>query len=150
MSLVSWPHGVPSITLSRSPVVGCAPCHPARTACSGPSTKTRQEKHHKRDFCAWTLRQPAAVEHPRIELTSTVFWKPSARSDADRWCCKMLSIKVSTLFISEVSLLLGTRLCSLQDLNFILRPIQYLPPFLELMKGKRHTGCIILCFSSVL
>lgn len=109
--------------------------------------KTRQEKHHARDFCAWTLRQPAAVASPG-ELTSTVFWDP-AHVRMQTVDVEMLSIKVSTLFISEVSLCLGHG-SVLQDLNFILRPIQYLPPFLGLMKGKEHTGCIILCFSSVL
>ena len=64
----------------------------------------------RRDFHAWTLCQPAAVGTSPDELTSTVFWDP-AHVRMQTVDVEMLSVKVSTLFISEVSLLLGTWLC---------------------------------------
>lgn len=83
---------------------------PCRTACSGPSSKLDRRDTRRRDFRAWTLCQPAAVGTSPDELTSTVLWNP-AHVRMQTVDVEMLSVKVSTLFISELSLLLGTRLC---------------------------------------
>lgn len=84
----------------------------------------------RRDFCAQSS-QPAAGAPPCGESYSTVFWDPAHGSDADLLIHEMLSIKVSTLFApGSLCLACLGHGSVLQDLNFILRPIQYLPPFL--------------------
>lgn len=86
---------------------------PGRTACNGPSSELERKHTTQRDFWAQTPRQPA--RRPRTPptpdtLTSTVLGDP-AHAGKQTVDVKMFAVKVSALLLSEVPLLLETRLC---------------------------------------
>lgn len=86
---------------------------PGRTACNGPSSELERKHTTQRDFWAQTPHQP--VRHPRTPptpdtLTSAVLGDP-AHAGKQTVDVKMFAVKVSALLLSEVLLLLETRLC---------------------------------------
>lgn len=119
---------------------------PYRTTCTGPSSKLERRNTTQCDFHAWTPCRPANRSHlPWMHLlplylgTQRTFGSRPLmlKCFPSKWA--HCSSRKSRFCLRHGSVL--------QDLNFILRPTQYFPPFFGLRKDKEHTHCIIMHFS---
>lgn len=124
----------------------CSP-PPCRTACSGLSSKLDRGNTKHRDSLVPGLEGPACqMRAPPWRHLLPLYFGTQRTLGSRPLMLKCFPSKWAHCSSRK------SRFCLrhgsvLQDLNFILRPTQYFPPFFGLRKGKERVRCIRLCFS---